>query len=40
MRNIVAKLVIGVAITTVGMFGADSSVGTWVFLTKTSKSKF
>jgi hypothetical protein len=29
MRNIVAKLVIGVAITTIGMFGADNSIGTW-----------
>jgi hypothetical protein len=29
MRNIVAKLVIGVAITTIAMFGADNSLGTW-----------
>jgi hypothetical protein len=29
MRNIVAKLVIGVAITTIGMYGADNSLGTW-----------
>jgi hypothetical protein len=29
MRNIVAKLVIGVAITTIGMYGADNSIGTW-----------
>src|ERR1019366_8347033 len=31
MRRIVAKLVIGVAITAIGMFAADSSVGTWKF---------
>ena len=29
MRNIVAKLVIGVAITSIAMFGADNSIGTW-----------
>ena len=29
MRHIVAKLVISVAITTIGMFGADNSLGTW-----------
>jgi hypothetical protein len=29
MRNIVAKLVIGVAITTIGLYGADNSIGTW-----------
>jgi hypothetical protein len=29
MRNIAAKLVIGVAITTIGMYGADNSIGTW-----------
>ena len=29
MRNIVGKLVIGVAITTIGMYGADNSIGTW-----------
>jgi len=29
MRRIVARLVIGVAITAIGMFAADSSVGTW-----------
>jgi hypothetical protein len=29
MRNIVVKLVIGVAITAIGMFGADNSIGTW-----------
>jgi hypothetical protein len=27
----VAKLVMGVAITAIGMFGADSSAGTWKF---------
>jgi len=29
MGNIVAQLVIGVAITAIGMFGADNSIGTW-----------
>jgi hypothetical protein len=29
MRSIAAKLVIGVAITAIGMFGADNSIGTW-----------
>jgi hypothetical protein len=29
MRNIIAKLVIGVAITTIAMYGADNSIGTW-----------
>ena len=29
MRSITAKLVIGVAITAIGMFGADNSIGTW-----------
>jgi hypothetical protein len=29
MRNIIAKLVMGVAITTIGMYGADNSIGTW-----------
>jgi hypothetical protein len=29
MRNFVAKLVIGVAITSIGMYGADNSIGTW-----------
>ena len=29
MRNIVAKLVAGIAITAIGMFGADNSIGTW-----------
>jgi len=29
MRTIAAKLIIGIAITAIGMFAADSSVGTW-----------
>src|SRR4051812_31459974 len=29
MRRIVAKLVIGLTITAMGIFGADSSIGTW-----------
>src|SRR5579862_5461953 len=29
MQNILAKLVIGVAITSTWMFGADNSIGTW-----------
>ena len=29
MRRILARLAIGVAITAVGMFGADNSLGTW-----------
>ena len=29
MRNVVAKLVIGAAVTAIGMFGADNSIGTW-----------
>ena len=29
MRTIVAKLVIGVAITVMGMFAADTAIGTW-----------
>ena len=29
MRRIIAKLIIGVAITAIGMFGADNSIGTW-----------
>ena len=37
MRNVVAKLVIGVAITAIGMFGADSSVGTWNYNAAKSK---
>jgi len=29
MRNVVLKVFIGMAITSIGMFGADSLVGTW-----------
>jgi hypothetical protein len=29
MQRIAAKLIVGMAITAMGMFGADSSVGTW-----------
>jgi len=29
MRNVVAKLVLGVGITSIAMFGADNSIGTW-----------
>jgi hypothetical protein len=29
MRNVVTKLVVGTAITAIGMFGADNSIGTW-----------
>jgi hypothetical protein len=29
MRTIVAKLIIGMAITAIGMFAADNSLGTW-----------
>jgi hypothetical protein len=29
MRNVLAKVVIGLAITSVGMFAADNSIGTW-----------
>lgn len=29
MRRIVAKMIIGLAITAIGMFGADDSLGTW-----------
>ena len=38
MRSNVAKLVIGLAITAVGMFGADSSVGTWKLNVAKSKT--
>ena len=31
MRNILAKVFIGMAITAIGMFGADSSAATWKF---------
>ena len=29
MTNIVTRLVVGIAITAVGIFGADNSLGTW-----------
>jgi len=38
MRNIVAKLSIGMAITAIGMFGADSMLGTWKYNAAKSKS--
>jgi hypothetical protein len=38
MRNIAAKLVVGMAITAIGMFGADSSVATWKFNAAKSKT--
>ena len=38
MRSVVAKLCIGVAITAIGMFGADSSLGTWKLNFAKSKS--
>jgi hypothetical protein len=38
MKRIVAKLVIGMAITAIGMFGADSSIGTWKWNAAKSKS--
>ena len=38
MHSIITKLFIGMAITTVGMFGADSSLGTWKFNPAKSKS--
>jgi hypothetical protein len=38
MRSIAARLVIGMAITAIGMFGADSSLGTWKFNAAKSKS--
>jgi len=38
MRNIVAKLATGVAITTVGMFGADNTLGAWKYNAGKSKS--
>jgi hypothetical protein len=37
MRSITAKLVIGVAITAIGMFGADSMLGTWKYNAAKSK---
>jgi hypothetical protein len=38
MRSHVARLVIGLAITAVGVFGADSSLGTWKLNPAKSKS--
>jgi len=38
MRNIATKLVIGMAITAIGMFGADSSLGTWKYNAAKSKT--
>src|SRR5688572_3914510 len=38
MRHIVTKLLIGVAITAIGMFGADNSIGTWKRNVAESKS--
>ena len=37
MRRIVAKLAIGVAITAIGLLGADSSLGTWKYNPAKSK---
>jgi hypothetical protein len=38
MQRIAAKLLIGVAITVVGMFAADNSIGTWKYNPAKSKS--
>ena len=38
MRKIVAKLIIGIAIASVGMFGADVRLGNWKFNAAKSKS--
>ena len=38
MPRIAAKLVIGLAITAIGMFAADNSIGTWKFNPAKSKS--
>jgi hypothetical protein len=38
MRNVVTKLVVGMAITAIGMFAADSSIGTWKRNIEKSKS--
>jgi hypothetical protein len=38
MRSIAARLFIGMAITAIGMFGADSSLGTWKYNAAKSKS--
>src|SRR5713226_3657805 len=38
MRRILARLVIGIAITAIGVFGADNSLGTWKRNIEKSKS--
>ena len=38
MRNILVKVLIGTAITAIGMFGADSSAATWKFNPAKSKT--
>ena len=38
MRKILSRLVIGVAITAIGIFGADNSLGTWKRNVTKSKS--
>jgi hypothetical protein len=38
MRSTTAKLVIGMAITAIGVFGADSMLGTWKYNAAKSKS--
>jgi hypothetical protein len=38
MRNILAKVFIGMAITSIAMFGADNSIGTWKRNIEKSKS--
>ena len=38
MQRIAAKLILGMAITAIGMFGADSEIGTWKFNAAKSKS--
>lgn len=38
MRRIAAKLVIGLAITALGVFGADNTLGTWKYNAAKSKS--
>ncbi len=38
MRSIAAKLFVGMALTAIGMFGADSTLGTWKFNAAKSKT--
>jgi hypothetical protein len=38
MRNILVKVFIGLAITAIGMFGADNTLGTWKYNAAKSKS--